>query len=44
MKDQSAQTAARLVSIAYCLWLAFFINRVLKLKVKEHKKHVMAVM
>ena len=29
LKDQSAQTTARVVSIAYCLWLPFLMNRVL---------------
>ena len=31
LKDQIAQTTARVVSIAYHLWLPFFINRVLNL-------------
>ena len=31
MKDQSAQTTARNLSIAYGLWLPFLINRVLNL-------------
>ena len=31
LKDQSAQTAARVVSVAYHLWLPFLINRVLNL-------------
>ena len=29
LKDQSAQTTARVVSIAYRLWLPFLINRVI---------------
>ena len=31
MKDQSTQTTARIVSVAYRLWLPFLINRVLNL-------------
>ena len=31
LKDQSAQTTARVVSVAYRLWLPFLINRVLNL-------------
>ena len=31
LKDQSAQTTARVVSVAYRLWLSFSINRVLNL-------------
>ena len=31
LKDQSAQTTARIVSVAYRLWLPFLINRVLNL-------------
>ena len=31
LKDQSAQTAARVVSVAYHLWLPFLINRALNL-------------
>ena len=31
LKDQSAQTTARVVSVTYRLWLAFLINRVLNL-------------
>ena len=31
MNDQSAHTTARVVSVAYRLWLSFFINRVLNL-------------
>ena len=31
LKDQSAQTTARVVSVAYHLWLPFSINRVLNL-------------
>ena len=31
LKDQSAQTTARVVSVAYCLWLPFLVNRVLNL-------------
>ena len=31
LKDQSAQTTARVMSIAYRLWLPFLINRVLNL-------------
>ena len=31
LKDQIAQTTARVLSIAYHLWLPFFINRVLNL-------------
>ena len=31
LKDQSAQVTIRAVSIAYCLWLHFPINRVLNL-------------
>ena len=36
LKDQIAQTTARVVSVAYRLWLLFSINRVLNLtKIKE---------
>ena len=31
LKDQSAQTNARVLSVAYCLWLPFLINTVLNL-------------
>ena len=31
LKDKSAQTTARVVSVAYRLWLPFLINRVLNL-------------
>ena len=31
MKDQSTQTTARIVSVAYRLWVPFLINRVLNL-------------
>ena len=31
LKDQSAQTSARIVSVAYRLWLPFLINRMLNL-------------
>ena len=31
LKDESAQTTARVVSVAYRLWLSFLINRVLNL-------------
>ena len=31
LKDQSAQTFAKVVSVAYCLWLPFLINIVLNL-------------
>ena len=31
LKEQSAQTTARVVSVAYRLWLPFLINRVLNL-------------
>ena len=31
LKDQSTQTTARVVSVAYRLWLPFLINRVLNL-------------
>ena len=31
LKDQTAQTTARVVSVAYRLWLSFLINRVLNL-------------
>ena len=33
LKDQSAQTTARVVSVAYRLWLPFLINRVLNLTI-----------
>ena len=31
LKDHSVQTTARVVSLAYCLWLPFLIDRVLNL-------------
>ena len=31
LKDQRAQTTARVVSVAYCLWLPFLINKGLSL-------------
>ena len=48
LKDQSAQTTARVVRVTYRLWLPFLINRVLNLtklrsvtkehSVREHSK------
>ena len=44
LKDQSAQTTARVVSIAYRLWLPFLINGVLNLtklrSVKPNKENI----
>ena len=44
LNDQSAQTTARVASVAYRLWLPFLINRVLNLtksrSVKPQKKAV----
>ena len=40
LKDQSAQTTARVVSVAYCLWLPFLINRVLNLTILHPRNGV----
>ena len=41
LKDQSAQTTARVVvSVAYCLWLPFLINRVLNLTIPHPRNGV----